>query len=231
MVARSVTSSAPLPPDTLAGRAVSSVREMVHDGVLLPGQQIRQAAMAEQLGISRVPLREALKSLQAEGLVEPAPGGGFVVVRLTAEELEQVYLMRTLLETEMNRHVADVPADELDELADLNRRMAELIDTPSREIRILNHEFHFRIFRLSGLTHVVTETARLWAQSAPYRSIYTTERSVRERIVAEHDAIVQALRANDTAKLIAETDAHRQAAQREVISVLSRPTAPDVRPK
>lgn len=214
------------PSDTLAEQAAVAVREMVHDGVLLPGQPVRQSVIAQQLGVSRVPVREALKSLQAEGLVEPAASGGFVVVRLSADELAQVYLMRRLLETEMVSRIEAVPVAEIHALSELNHRMAALVDAPSRELRALNYDFHFRIFRLSGLTHVVAETARLWAQSAPYRSIYTTERDIRARIVAEHEAIVQALRDRDTELLVARTDQHRDASQREVISVLSRPERP-----
>src|SRR5262245_28987329 len=123
---------------SLAERAVLALRELVHDGVLLPGQPIRQAAIAEQLGISRVPVREALKNLEAEGLVEPSPSGGFVVARLSADELSQIYLMRRLLETELLRRITSVPEAELGALTELNGRMAELIDNPSRELRHLN---------------------------------------------------------------------------------------------
>ncbi|HEX4251354.1 MAG TPA: GntR family transcriptional regulator, partial [Pseudonocardia sp.] len=86
---------------SLAEQAVMAVRELIHDGQLLPGQPIRQVAIAERLGMSRVPLREALQNLQAEGLVRPSATGGFVVTRLSSTELAEFYLMRRLLETEL----------------------------------------------------------------------------------------------------------------------------------
>ena len=148
---------------SLAERAVLAVRELIHDGGLLPGQPIRQLALAEQLGMSRVPLREALKNLQADGLVTASPTGGFEVTRLSADELGQFYLMRRLLESELLRRVEAVPESELELLAGLNARMAEMVDQPSRELRSLNREFHFRIFGLAaGLGHVVAEVSRLW---------------------------------------------------------------------
>jgi DNA-binding GntR family transcriptional regulator len=217
-------------PESLSERAVLAVREMVHDGVLLPGQPIRQAALAEQLGISRVPVREALKNLQAEGLVAASASGGFEVARLSAEELSQIYLMRRLLETELLRRIESVPGSRLDgeiaALAELNEQMAELVDNPSRELRRLNREFHFRMFTLCGLTHIVSEVSRLWDRTAPYRLVYSTERAARARIVAEHDSLVEALRQGDTGSLVTVMDAHRDTSQLDVISVLSRPHTP-----
>ena len=209
--------------DSLAERAALALREMVHDGVLLPGQPIRQGAVADQLGISRVPVREALKSLQADGLVEAAPAGGFVVVRLSSAELSQIYLMRRLLETELLRRIDTVTDADLAELTGLNARMAALVDEPTRELRVLNERFHFAMFALSGLTHVVTEVRRLWDRTAPYRLVYSAEHAARARIVAEHDGLVAALRAGDTARLVRLTDEHRHTSERDVVSVLSRP--------
>ncbi len=211
---------------SLAERAILAVREMVHDGVLLPGQPVRQGAVAEQLGISRVPVREALKSLQADGLVEPSPSGGFVVVRLSGDELSQIYLMRRLLETEMLERIVDVPEAEIDVLTDLNVQMAQRIEKPDREWHALNRRFHFGMFALAGMRHVVVETARLWDQSAPYRSIYSSDRAVRDRIVGEHAQLLDALRRGDLAQLVRFMDAHRGASQVEVVSLLSRPSLP-----
>jgi DNA-binding GntR family transcriptional regulator len=211
---------------SLAERAVMAVRELIHDGQLLPGQPIRQVAIAEQLGMSRVPLREALQNLQAEGLVQPSATGGFVVTRLSSTELAQFYLMRRLLETELLRRVEQVPVAELDRLTELNARMAELVDTPSREIRTLNHEFHFRIFRLAGLHHVVTEVGRLWDRTTPYRTVYSTDRLARARIIDEHADLVEALRRGETDQLIEVMDAHRRTSELEVIQVLTRPAPP-----
>jgi DNA-binding GntR family transcriptional regulator len=207
---------------SLAERAVMAVRELIHDGQLLPGQPIRQVAIADRLGMSRVPVREALQNLQAEGLVQPSVTGGFVVTRLSSTELAQFYLMR-LLETELLRRVESVPAGELDRLTELNDGIAELVDSPSRAIRALNHEFHFRIFRLAGLDHVVAEVGRLWDRTTPYRTVYSTDRAARGRIVEEHRHLVEALRRGETDLLIEVMDAHRRTSELEVIQVLTRP--------
>lgn len=210
---------------SLAERAILAIREMVRDGVLLPGQQIRQAAVAEQLGISRVPVREALKNLQADGLVEASPSGGFVVARLSADELKQIYLMRRLLETEMLRRVpGPVDDSEIAALTELNDRLAASADRPSsREWKQLNRDLHFRMFALSGLTHVLAEVARLWDKTEPYRSVYSAEHATRLRILDEHVKIIDALRRGDTGELIIQMDGHRGTSERSVVSVLTSP--------
>lgn len=210
-------------PQTLAERATLALRELVHDGVLLPGQPIRQAVVAEQLGISRIPVREALKNLQADGLVEASPSGGFVVARLSAAELTEIYLMRRLLETELLQRITSVSNRDIAALVELNARMADQIDRPTPELRGLNQDFHFRMFRLSGLTYVVTETARLWDKTSPYRLVYSVEREARVRIVEEHDRLIEALRRGDLRSLVRDMDEHRGTGAREVISVLSHP--------
>jgi DNA-binding GntR family transcriptional regulator len=209
--------------DTLAERAALALREMVRDGVLLPGQPIRQGAVAEQLGISRVPVREALKGLEADGLVEASPTGGFVVVRLSTDELSQIYLMRRLLETELLRRIDSAAEPDLATLIALNARMADQVDNPTRELASLNEQFHFEMFAMSGLRHIVVEVQRLWRKTSPYRLVYSAEHAARARIVAEHDGLIRALRAGDTALLVRLADEHRHTSERDVVSVLSRP--------
>ena len=219
------------PTVSLAERAILALRDMVHDGVLLPGQPIRQAAVAEQLGISRVPVREALQNLQAEGLVEAAPSGGFVVARLSADELAQIYLMRRLLETEMLRRAGLPGADEVAALAELNARMERLVDQWSAPgWKRLNRELHFRMFRLSGLVHVVAEVSRLWDKTEPYRSVYSSQHAVRVRIIAEHGQLIDALGRGATEELIEHMDGHRGASERDVVSILTYPPGPPGRP-
>ena len=130
---------------------------------------------------------------------------------------------RRLLETEMLRRTGSVTADEVAAIAELNARMAAMVDQPStREWKRLNRELHFRMFRLSGLSHVVAEVSRLWDQTEPYRSVYSSQHDTRARIVAEHDALITALARGATEELIGHMDRHRGASERDVVSVLTR---------
>ena len=114
--------------ESSASRAVEAIRQMLRSGELLPGQPLRQEALAERLGISRVPVREALKALEAEGIVRHQPNAGYTVVRLSAEELQQAYLMRAALESVVLRELPRLPAEQLRELTELNNRIDEAIE-------------------------------------------------------------------------------------------------------
>ncbi len=100
------------------------VRTAILDGQLAPGAVMSQVALAQDLGISRTPLREALRMLQSEGLVEGEPNRRVRVAPMTAPDLEQLYLMRVTLEAEALR--LSVPRMTSEDLARLEGHMAEM---------------------------------------------------------------------------------------------------------
>ncbi|MGA9856551.1 MAG: GntR family transcriptional regulator [Solirubrobacteraceae bacterium] len=100
------------------------VRAAILDGELAPGAVMSQVALAEELGISRTPLREALRMLQSEGLVEGEPNRRVRVAPMTARDLEEVCVMRVTLEAEALR--LSVPAMTSEDIARLEGHMAEM---------------------------------------------------------------------------------------------------------
>jgi DNA-binding GntR family transcriptional regulator len=82
----------------LVALAAESLRDDVLAGVFAPGDRILLDAVASELGMSNIPVREALRTLATEGLVEAVPNRGYVVVAATAEDLEDTYRLRTMLE-------------------------------------------------------------------------------------------------------------------------------------
>jgi GntR family transcriptional regulator, rspAB operon transcriptional repressor len=100
------------------------VRNAILDGGLAPGTVMSQVALAEEFGISRTPLREALRMLQSEGLVQGEPNRRVRVAPMTPEDLEQLYIMRVTLEAEALR--LSIPSMSPEDLARLEGRMAEM---------------------------------------------------------------------------------------------------------
>ena len=95
-------------PQTMQEAVLRELRRRINDGELPPGTVIRVDAVAAALGVSRIPVREALMILEGEGLVTHRPHVGFAVPSLTAEELEEIYYLRALLEDEaLRRAVAN----------------------------------------------------------------------------------------------------------------------------
>ena len=84
-------------PPTMQEAVLRELRRQINDGELRPGTVIRVDAVAGAMGVSRIPVREALMILEGEGLVTHRPHVGFAVPSLTAEELEEIYYLRALL--------------------------------------------------------------------------------------------------------------------------------------
>jgi DNA-binding GntR family transcriptional regulator len=206
---------------TTTARTVDALRAKILGRELSPGQQVRQEELAYQLGVSRGPLREALRTLESEGLVRHSANQGYFVTSLNRSDLEQIYLMRRLLETEVLKRLPLSEAASLAELRAANDTVATAVDHANvRQILLANRAFHFLLFRLAGLEVVVQEIEKLWHLSEAYRAAYLGSPETRIRVVREHAEMIEALGRHDLDGLIAIADRHRTAAETSIISVL-----------
>jgi DNA-binding GntR family transcriptional regulator len=163
--------------------AAEAIRQLIAAGVAAPGQQLRQEQLATDLGVSRAPIREALQALLAEGVVEHSPNVGYSVVRFSVEALEQIYRMRTLLESELYAAAIPMGPPTVKDLSGLNERMARAAEMGDRlALMDLNREFHFRIFGSAQLVEIEREVGRLWIMSQPYRALYIYDPSAARRV-------------------------------------------------
>ncbi|WUI01329.1 GntR family transcriptional regulator [Spirillospora sp. NBC_00431] len=210
--------------------AVARIREMITVMELLPGQQIRQEDMASRLNVSRAPVREALGILQSEGVLDYQRNVGYSVKRLTVQDLEQAYLMRRVLEREVINALPDLTDAQLDELEKINDQIKQAGDAADvLTIQRLNNDFHFFIFRTSGLDLIVDELRRIWSLTEAYRSVYLYEADARERIVHEHAAIVEALRDGDRSAVVDLSDQHRSRVPSRLAAVFPGDRRPPAR--
>lgn len=198
-------------PAQLTMQAAAQIRGLIIDRVLLPGEKILQVELAERIGVSRSPLREALRTLESEGVVAYEINRGYLVARIGDDDLAQIYRMRELLENELLRTVQRPSAELLARLKDLNDEMMVAIDERDvTEVLRFNREFHFAIFDLSPLSQMRKEVARLWQMSDIYSAAWWRRQpGARKRIGAEHRAIISALRKFDLDKLVEICATHR----------------------
>lgn len=191
----------PVDPALLKG-----LREHVHDrlrraiisGELAAGSWLNERSMAEQLGVSTTPLKEALRRLEAEGLVATEPRRG-VRVTFDAAQAEEMGLARAALEAMIARMAAERIDDAgVELLRDCIDRMAQATATGDVAATIdLNEEFHDAIHDVSGCRylHRLMLGQRVYVHTA--RHVILGEQEERERALAEHRAIFEALSRRD----------------------------------
>lgn len=148
---------------TLTEAVTLQLRDSIIRGQLRPGQPLWQDGLAEQFGVSRVPIREALRQLAAEGLVRLKSHHSAIVAELSVEEMEELYMMIVLLESAAARDgVPRLTEQDLKQMSDLLARMKAPNIDPT-DWYLLNGEFHRILIVAAGrrrITHVIDECRR-----------------------------------------------------------------------
>nr|BAH89432.1 GntR family transcriptional regulator [uncultured bacterium] len=148
-----------------------AIRQAIRGGELLPGMQIKQADWALRLGVSRVPVREALGMLESEGLLAHEPHQGYFVAILSESEIEQLYLLRRLLDREIASSLNWPDAAALEALTAIRRDADAALDNDDVGGWLAcNDRFVLAVYALSPLDIVVGEAVRLWRRTETVRS-------------------------------------------------------------
>jgi DNA-binding GntR family transcriptional regulator len=197
------------------------IRQAIMTRRLKPGQRIRQWDLADRLNVSSVPVREALKTLEAEGQVTYEPYRGYKVVELSVEQLEEIYLTRGLLEREVTRRaIKNIDEQLILRLEESLSRMDELAAAGDvLGYTEANREFHFLLFERAGLPRICHMIDLLWQNSEAYRGlIFGSEWS--RRANEDHEAILEACRAGDADRVIAAQERHKANAMETITKYL-----------
>ncbi|WP_180900363.1 GntR family transcriptional regulator [Martelella soudanensis] len=196
----------------------------VREGRLNPGDRLRETDLAERLGVSRTPVREAIRLLETDGIVTHVPRLGATIRTLDYAEVMELYEMRAVLEGTAARLAARAASEiEIDELFDMNRELERLGNDP--EAFVLNRQFH------AALLDAAKNRFLSWSISSLQKSLMIlgpttlTEPDRAEKAVEEHYGILEALRARDGKLAEAAMRAHIEMAQRvRVRSLRARTT-------
>lgn len=164
--------SAELQGIDIPAQIAQEVRKLINRGQLPPGLQLRQSDLADRFGISRVPVREALKLLAAEGIIEHDPNRGFFVAPLSTDEARQLYRMRHLLEAELLSSVEWPTPAQLKQFRAMLVELDELLAAGNRAEWIERHRaFHDAVFELSPNKVLKREALRLMRLTDRYRAL------------------------------------------------------------
>ena len=179
--------------------ATELIRQAILDGRLEPGSRLKEEELARELGISRTPVREALLMLQAEGLIETTPNRGAVVRTHDADDLIDLYQLRSLLEGYAARQAAARASDEeIELLRESCDRFDAIGDDDVRELVKENLLFHSTIHAAAGSTRLSSMVRRVIELPLVYKS-YVWYSPDQKRISAHyHRQITNALSVRDS---------------------------------
>jgi DNA-binding GntR family transcriptional regulator len=197
-------------PTHLARLATSHIRDLIADGVLLPGERIYQRELADRIGISLSPLREALRGLEAEGLLSYSVNRGYEVARFDRGDLVEIYRMRAMVESEALQTIEAPSVQTVRRLHRYNSAMMAAIESGSvGDVIRANRGFHFTIIDLSPDRYVKREVFRLWRLSESLRSLWWRSSANRLRIGDEHARMIDSVRRRNVPELLSLWDEHR----------------------
>ena len=203
------------------------LRRLIQTGQLRPGSPIRQDAIANDLGVSRVPVREALKILEGEGQVTYRPHRGYIVTELTLSDVLEVYRIRELLESEAIR--VGVPKLTNADLRTMSACLAEMEDgDPGMTVMSqANARFHLTLLEASRMPLLLKHIRLLRESIDAYRSLYYMSDHALEVVRDEHQHIYEAAAARDPETVIRWAQAHREHTIEALRAYLIEDTAAD----
>lgn len=215
-------------PKTAHEAVLEELRQRLLDGRIHPGEAIRPDAVGSELGVSAVPVREALRILEGEGHVTNRPHRGYVVADLDLDDLVEIYRIRDLLETEAVQ--AAIPRLTETDLAQLRKIVVEMADVGDdvTELTAVNRRFHFTLFEAAGMPHLLRLLRMLWDSSDRYRAHYLMAPENRQVVRDQHERIMEAIAAGDIERVITEKALHRTHAI-ESLADHNRPREPSAR--
>ncbi|WP_152670729.1 GntR family transcriptional regulator [Rubrobacter aplysinae] len=198
-------------PQTAQHAVLAEIRGMIMSRELKPGERLRPGEISERLEVSRLPIREALKVLEAEGQLTYQPHHGYRVTKFSMSELSEIYRMRQLLESEMLRSTASqVDESLIERLEDLIQEMDEISESENLlRFTEVNREFHMALLEYAGMPQFMRVVKTLWQVSDSYRSLFFNKPASRRRVQEEHRRIVEACKAREAEALVSAMNEHR----------------------
>ena len=190
---------------TVHEAVADGIRDMILTGQLKPGDRLRQDELADTFGVSTMPIREALRQLQTEGLVTFYRHRGARVARINASEYEEIYHIRQALETLAVSWAAEdferIPIDRLKALLEEIEAAEESFDDVYPRLQLVR-EFFFTIFEASKKEHLLRILSSLWDLSQQYRRYFSSVPDIIPQRLANYRNVYQACEARDPEALM-----------------------------
>lgn len=180
----------------------NTLRDAIVTGELKPGERLMEVALAEKMGVSRTPVREAVRRLEMEGLVKMTPRKGIYVAELSVKDIMDVLEVRAALDKLATQLAAGrIRQDNIRRLENIHRQYIASLQKENLPGAIKKDvEFHEVIYQASGNNKLINVAANLREQIYRFRVLYMKDFSNAEDVLLEHQNILKALEAHDTTK-------------------------------
>lgn len=201
---------------------LDAIRDGILHGNYVEGEPLRQDALAEELGVSRIPIREALRQLEAEGLVTFSPHRGAIVSILSLADIEEVFEIRATLEPDLlRRAMPRLTQYQLDQVDDILDHYADALRSADvSKWGELNWQFHSSLYAPAGRPITLAILQRLHQQSDRYLRMQLALTHGETRANEEHRAIAAAVRAGDAKRACQLMRDHVNGAGRSLLEFL-----------
>ncbi len=204
---------------TLAEQVYSSLKRAILEGDLLPGERLKELEIAQSLGASRTPVREALSKLELEGLLKPLPSGGLTVVKLSADDVREIFGLIRVLESHAARLASGrITPEEIARLEGLCDEAERSDESHSEGLIELNRRFHETMISCSGSKRLQDLLSKLRSAMQPYRIVSLGSPEFRRVTVQDHRDMIEALRARDENRLCRLVEDHLSLAERTTLT-------------
>ena len=189
---------------------VDEVRRVILDGAVPPGTPIPVGEIAEMFGVSAIPVRESLKTLKGEGLVQHRPNGGYTVAQLTASELAEMYVVRETLESAaLTAAVINATDADREHVADVNRLLEKAVqENDSQTYHRQSRHFHLGLTRPSRMHRLVHMLESAWNITEPVQLMVHVPRTDRNLLQEDHNEMLDAFLSRDVDRLRATAAVH-----------------------
>lgn len=214
---------------TLSSAIAERLRQDILGGALPSGHQLRQDALAAAYDVSRIPVREALFQLEAEGLVRIEPHKGAVVTTLSLEEVNDVFDLRVLLEPRLfARSIPDLDTADFERIDALQAEFANAIAAHDTRLwGTLNAELHAALYARANLPRTTSIVAGLLQTSDRYTRVQLSNPAAMKRAEKEHAELIRFCRKQDVKSACALLERHIEAVRKDLLQILAKRAAAD----
>ena len=192
--------------ETLSAYVLGQIKELLLTGQLMPGESLSLRSTAMALGVSVMPVREAIHQLVADQALEVAPNRSVRVPRLSAEQFEEITRIRLNIEGfAVEQAALQASLELIDQLHELNLQLSNAMEQPGHKMDAvrINKEIHFSIYAAANMPMLVKMIETLWLRIGPilnYDLRLGSERTDKKIAVHHHHALIESLKRRDSAQ-------------------------------